>query len=256
MTEEDSCMQEVARLLEESAHKQVDKDYAEWCDYLASLPADFEFKLKDGFVADIELQPLRWISLGIDLLRSSRGTVAVKLMNGRQGPFRDSFLTYPVFQMGAELFLKGMWLCQFEECRQLTHHSYIDASKRKRYTEQLKDELGHDLLKSIAANQQIPKYHADAMVLRFFEIVRGVVRRSYYPLYEADKRGNHWAHSRYPKRFYKDGTQEGRADAFQSYPHQWLVVRLFEEMEKHLDQLWQLRAGLLTKPKPAGKGES
>ena len=238
-------MDELFRSMEEDARKDREKRFAAWCGELEALPADFEQKLKDGLKADVELQPFRWMGLGLDLLQSSTGTLTVQHFDGRQGPFLDSFLAYPVFQMGTEIFLKGMWLCQFDDCRALGDQGYMDAAKRLHYIERLKKELGHDLLKGIAANRQIPRYQADAAVLRFLKIVEGIVRRFYFPLYEADKRGNHWAHSRYPKRFYKDSAQEGHADAFQSYPQQWAIVKLFEPMEKHVDHLWQLRAGLI-----------
>ncbi len=231
--------------MSEDANKRNEKEFLDWCVELAALPEDYELKLKDGVKADIELQPFRWMSHGLDLLRSSKGIGAVQLMNGRQGPFLDSYLPYQVFQMGTEIFLKGMWLCQFDDCRHLAHEGYVGADKRRNYVERLKNDLGHDLLKIIATNREIPRYQADPTTMRFLKIVEGVVRCFYFPLYQADKRGNHWAHSRYPKRFYKDTDQEGCAAALQSYPRQWLIVKLFEPMETHVDHLWQLRAGLL-----------
>lgn len=239
-----SLVEDLRRTLAEEEARRRAEAYSSWCRDLDALPGDFELRLKDGLQADVELQPFRWMGLGLDLLQSSKGTIAVQHFDGSQGPFLDSFLPYPVFQMGAEIFLKGMWLCQFEDCRALADRGHIDAAKRRAYIERLKNELGHDLLKGVAANRQIPQYQADATVMRFLKIVEGVVRRFYFPLYQADKRGNHWAHSRYPKRFYNDSSREGRADAFQSYPQQWLIVRLFEPMERHVDKLWGLRAGL------------
>lgn len=233
--------------MEEDARKKREKRFAAWCGELEALPGDFELTLKDGLKADLELQPFRWMSLGLDLLQSSKGTITVQHMDGQQGPFLDSFLAYPVFQMGTEIFLKGMWLCQFDDCRALAHHGYMDAAKRFTYADRLKKELGHDLLKIIAANRQLPKYHANADVTRFLKIVEGIVRRFYFPLYAADKQGRHWAHSRYPKRFYKDSAKEGHADSFQSYPQQWAIVQLFEPMEKYIDRLWKLRAGLVAR---------
>lgn len=246
---DDAFMQELYRSMEQDARKEQEKRFAAWGAELEALPADFELKFKDGLQADVELQPFRWMGLGLNLLHSSKGTVTVQHFDGRQGPFLDSFLAYPVFQMGTEIFLKGMWLCQFADCRSLADHGYIDATKRRDYIDRLKNELGHDLLKGIAANRQIPQYQADAAVMRFLKIVEAIVRRFYFPLYQADKRGNHWAHSRYPKRFYKDSAQEGHADSFQSYPQQWAIVKLFQPMEKHLDHLWHLRAGLIAQIK-------
>lgn len=239
--------------MEADARKEQEKTFNTWCDALAALPGDFELKLKNGLKADIELQPFRWLSLGMDLLQSSKGTLTVQHFDGRQGSFLDSFLPYPVFQMGAEIFLKGMWLCQFDDCRALAHPGYVDAAKRTYYIERLKKELGHDLLKIISANRQIPQYQAAPQVMRFLKIVEGIVRQFYFPLYEADKRGNHWAHARYPKRFYKDSASEGHADAFQSYPQQWLIVKLFTPMERQVNQLWQIRAGLSAQRTAAAK---
>jgi hypothetical protein len=236
-------MEALMRSMEEDARKDQEKRFAAWCRDLEALPADFELKPKDGFKADLELQPFRWMSLGLDLLKSSKGTIAVQGFHGPTGEFLDTYLEYPVFQMGAEIFLKGMWLCQFPDCRALADHGYMEEPARLAYQKRLKD-LGHDLLKLIAANRQIAQYPADADIMRFLKIVEGIVRQYYFPLYQADKRGNHWAHSRYPKRFYKDAAKEGRADAFHSYPQQWAIVKLFEPMEHHIDQLWQLRAGL------------
>lgn len=246
-------MDELIRSMEEDSRKELEKRFASWCSELEALPSDFELKLKDGLQADVELQPFRWMSLGLDLLQSSKGTVTVQHLGGRKGPFLDSFLAYPVFQMGTEIFLKGMWLCQFADCRALADHGYMDAATRRGYIERLKNELGHDLLKGIAANRQIPRYQADRAVMRFLKIVEGIVRRFYFPLYQADKRGHHWAHSRYPKRFYKDSAKEGRADALHSYSPQWAIVKLFEPMEKHVDHLWQLRAGLVAQFKARKK---
>ncbi len=123
-------------------------------------------------------------------------------MHGRRGSFLDSFLAYPVFQMGAEIFLKEMWLCQFADCRALADSRYMEPAKRSTYADRLKRELGHDLLRIVAVNREIPKYQADTAVIRFLKIVEAIVRKSYFPLYEADKSGSHRAHARYPKRFY------------------------------------------------------
>lgn len=244
---EDVDQSEICRLLEADGRKEREKCFAAWCGELEALPGDFELKLKDGLKANLELQPFRWMSHGLDLLQSSKGTLTVQHMDGQQGPFLDSFLAYPVFQMGTEIFLKGMWLCQFDDCRDLAQHGYIDQARRMECAKRLTNELGHDLLKIIAANRQLPKYQADATVTRFLKIVEGIVRRDYFPLYVADKKGSHWAHSRYPKRFYNDSTKEGHADSFQSYPQQWAIVQLFKPMEKHIDRLWQLRAGLIAR---------
>jgi hypothetical protein len=182
-------VKELFRTLEEDERRNRETRFEAWCRGLEALPGDFEQKLKDGLKADLELQPFRWMHLGLDLLKSSKGTVTVQGFNGKPGPFLDSFLAYPVFQMGAEIFLKGMWLCQFADCRALGDRAYMDPGRRGQYMQRLKNELGHDLLQMLAANRQIPQYQADAGVLRFLKIVEGIVRQYYFPLYEADKRG-------------------------------------------------------------------
>ena len=79
----------------------------------------------------------------------------------------------------------------------------------------------------------------------FLKRVEAVIRDSYYPLYEADKRSTEWAQSRYPKRFYNDCTEEGMADAYISLPPQWLIYRLFKPMQvRVVDRLWGIHRGL------------
>jgi hypothetical protein len=231
--------------MEEDTKARREKEFADWCSHLEGLPPDYEPALKDGLKADIELQPHRWMALGMDLLQSSKGTIALQLIDDQPGPYLGSFLAYPIFQMGSEIFLKGMWLCQFPDCRALGQLAYMDMQTRKNYQGKL-SALSHDLLKIIEAVRQVPKYQADPTTLRFLKIVEGVIRQYYFPLYAADKHGRHWAHSRYPKRFFNDTTRDGRADAFQSYPQQSLIVKLFRPMEDHVDKLWGLRAGLCT----------
>lgn len=74
-------------------------------------------KLKGKLIADVDLQPLRWMSEGLQLIDSFHGTVHIQLRDGVQGEPLNRMLHYPVFQTGSELFLKGMWLCKFPRCR-------------------------------------------------------------------------------------------------------------------------------------------
>ncbi len=69
-------------------------------------------------------------------------------------------------------------------------------------------------------------------------MVEGVIRRFYFPVYEADKRGNQWANCRYPKHFYNDAASKGYADALKSRPSQPLVRKLFMEMRRHIETVW------------------
>ena len=205
---------------------QREKDFADWCDELAAVSADFEPRLKGGIKVHIELQPLRWINSGLDLIRRSKQSLL------------GNFLPYPVFQMGAELFLKGMWLCQFEECRLLGDEAYITELKRQHYLKELKTKFGHDLLKAVAELRLITCYRDDAATARFLKVVESVIRTFYFPLYEGDKRDQKWANCRYPKRFYNDIAQKGDANAWNKYPQQWLVAELFEQMRCDIFRLW------------------
>lgn len=164
-------------------------------------------------------------------------------MNGEKGAPISSFLPYPTFQMGTEIFLKGMWLSQFEECRKLAHADYATPAARQRYSKSL-HSLGHDLLKILGQLRLVTEYQLNPDALQFLTRVEAIIRRYYFPLYAADKKSREWANSRYPKRFYNDAAQVGKADALQSYPQQRLVVGLFMPMERHLDKMWSLRAGL------------
>ena len=201
--------------------------------------------LKAGFKADTELQPMRWMDAGLDLLESQKVAAWVELMDGNKGAPLQSFLPYPAFQMGTEIFLKGMWLCQFAECRSLPQRGFLSPDVRERHGKALKN-LGHDLLKIIDALRAIPQYQQDATTTAFLTRVVGIIHEYYFPLYAADKAP--WAASRYPKRFYDDAGKIGAADAFKSYPQQWLVVRLFEPMKAHIDRMWRITPGLIRKP--------
>lgn len=224
--------------------RQRAAEFKQWCAALDDTPPGAKLLLKDGLKADIELQPHRWLSTGVNLLKSQVITAQVELMNGEKGEPISSFLPYPTFQMGTEIFLKGMWLCQFKECRSVAHLDYVSPTARKNRADGLRD-LGHDLLRIIEQLRLVKEYEAAPGVLQFLVRVEAVIRQYYFPLYEADKKSREWANSRYPKRFYNDSTKIGKADAFQSYPQQRLIIGLFEPMESHLDKMWSLRAGLL-----------
>ena len=246
MTDE-SLINSIMRSMEEDARARREREFKFWGDQLEKVPADFELKLAAGLVADLELQPVRWLTLGLDLLHSSKGTVAIQHMDEKPPVFFDSYLPYPVFQMGTEIFLKGMWLCQFENCRHIHQNAYLDGDTRRSYAKRLSNELGHDLLKIIDANRKIPEYERDPQSMRFLKIVEGIVRSFYFPLYQADRRASQWANSRYPKRFYDDAAKQGSADAFQSYPQQWLIIRLFQTMESRIEELWRITEGIATR---------
>lgn len=233
------------RVVNERNQRNDEREFQQFCQYLLSLPADLELRPKDNFKADIELQPLRWMNLGIELLRSRRVTGHVQLANGVQGREIGGYLRYPIFQMGTEIFLKGMWLCQFADCRQLNHSSYVDEAKRNKYRESLRN-LTHDLLRIIDALGQIPQYACSESAMRFLHLVEELIRAFYFPPYEADQRSR-WTDSRYPKRVYDDVTRQARAESCQSFPRAEWIERIFRTMEADADRIWQLRAGLSRK---------
>ena len=70
--------------MEEDARKDREERFAGWCRELEALPDDFELKLKDGFKADLELQPFRWMGLGIDLLKSGKSATTIISRQRRQ----------------------------------------------------------------------------------------------------------------------------------------------------------------------------
>lgn len=232
---------DVLRLIIEDNRRNEEERFNAWCDYLLALPTDLKWKPKFGEV-DIELQPLRWMSSGIDLIQSRKITAHVQLADGIQGPAISSYLPYPVFQMATELFLKGLWLCQYAECRGITDSSYTAAEKRHDYSSKLRsDELGHDLITILGQVRAIPEYCSDTSAVRFLELVERIVRRYYFPPYVADKR-THWANSRYPKRVYDDANQTAQAESYAEFPEAEWIATLFQRMEQDVDRIWQLRA--------------
>jgi hypothetical protein len=135
-----------------------------------------------------------------------------------------------------------MWLCQFEECRRLTHSSYIDREVRAKRFEELQ-ALGHDLIEIVNQVRKIPEYANDTGALRFLGLIERIVRCYYFPPYRADKTRN-WADARYPKRIYNDITQESQAESFKTYPPAKWISKLFRQMQLDADRIWSLRAAL------------
>lgn len=223
--------------------KRRTQQFVSWCQALDQASPRFKPRVKGSLVADIELQPHRWLSAGLDILRSAHATSYLQLMNGKRGEALQSYLPYSVFLAGTELFLKGMWLCRRASCRRVGHASYVNERVRRGIDQELRSH-GHDLLKLIARLRRLGRYRSDPTTLRFLRRISAIVRLYYFPLYQSDQTGS-WATARYPKRFYNDHARTARANALNSYPDQHLVVSLFEPMERHLDNLWQLRIGLM-----------
>ena len=246
---DDDLRENLLRIMNERNRREDEQEFNGWCEYLLSLPAGLESMPKGNFKVDIELQPLRWMSLGMDLIQSSRVTAPVELAGGVQGRPMSSYLSYPVFQTGAEIFLKGMWLCQYPECRALTHSSYIDSDTRQEYSKRLRSKgLSHDLLRIIDEIRRIPQYRRSPSITRFLKLVERIVRCYYFPPYDADKR-TRWAKSRYPKRVYDDVVRISSAEGLTSYPQARWIETLFRQMEQDVDHLWQLRAEVSARTK-------
>ena len=231
----------IAELLAKEAAEKKAEDYADWCDQMAGVDRSFELHPKSGFLIDHEFQPIRWMSDGLDVLSSARGATMISDLSQSHPVFWQAYLPYAVFQMGTELFLKGMWLCQYADCRHLDHFDHLSPSRRQEISKALKG-LGHDLFGLIGAIRMISEYQSFPPSLRFLEIVEGVTRFFYYPVWKTADRD--WASSRYPKRFYDDAQSKGGSDALKSYPEHWLIVKLFRDAENSIDHLWGLRRGL------------
>lgn len=232
----------LTQIISERNRREDEEAFQRFCAELLALPVDLKMMPKENFTADIELQPLRWMSLGIDLLQSRKVTGYIQLADGVQGPAISSYLPYPVFQMAAEIFLKGMWLCQFAECRQLSNSSYVNEPARNKYQQSLR-ELTHDLIRIIETCEQIPQYQGSASAVHFLTLLARIIRAFYFPPYDADQRSR-WANSRYPKRVYDDEAQRARAESFHTFPRAEWVERLFREMETETDRIWGLRHNL------------
>jgi len=231
---------DIMRLVRERNRKCEEKEFRRWRKWLLSLPHDLHLQPKNNFRVDVELQPLRWMRLGIVLLQSRKDVGYVQLKGGVQGPPIKSYLPYPVFQMAAEIFLKGMWLCKFPDCRRLNDRLYVDCRRRAEIFRQLGSErLGHDLVKIIDEIQRIPKYSKDAASVRFLALVDRIVRYYYWPLSQGAKR-NVWAANRYPIRFYDDEAGQSRATFMESFPPAGWIEKLFKKMEQRAIRLWQL----------------
>ncbi|MCX6900408.1 MAG: hypothetical protein NT105_17145 [Verrucomicrobia bacterium] len=230
----DDLMEEVLNLMRTDINKKQETEYAHWCETFAQLSPDRVLQLTPGLVTDIELQPSRWMRSGLELIESAKGTAPIQLCDGRKGPPMQTYLPYPVFQAGTELFLKGMWLVQHDECRDINSSSYVAVNIRNKYRAALKS-LGHDILRIVSALEQVQRYHEDANIACFLKIISGVTRHYYYPLTADDKA---WANARYPRRFYDDKKREAHADQSKSYPEQWPLVLLFRDAISHVDRLW------------------
>jgi hypothetical protein len=238
---DDSAASLRQHLIQKEAEKGQEK-YSLWSKGLDEYPPGEHLRLKEGYVSDLELQPMRWLQAALAQLESARVTTRVQVQYGA-GAAMTSYLPYPVFAFGVELFLKGMLLCRYSACRRLAQNSYVNKATRERYDKILRSK-GHNLKVLMIANRRLKAYRTDDTCVRFLNRVDAVIRAFYYPLARSDESSG-WATARYPKRFYDDQTRRGAADGLQSYPRQELVVTLFKEMEAYLDRKWELTSGLV-----------
>lgn len=230
-------MSAVMKIIQQQEQSRREVEYRNWCNHFASIPSDYTRILKDGLVAHVELQPWRWIQHGLDLIGSRKASGTIQHFGGQEGPDLRSFLPYPVFQMGAEVFLKGMWLYQHTECRSCKDDSYITPAVRANFLKRIKGiSKTHDLMKIIEQVKAIDAYSKDVHLSHFLKILSGVVKECYLPVTD----GNwSWADERYPKRFYNDTTKVGRADTLKSYPEQRPLARLFADAAEQIEFVWR-----------------
>jgi len=240
---DDELINAVTEELKMREEKSKTEDLRKWCTFLDAIPRRFKPRIKGNYVAEVELQPHRWFTAGLDNLKSAHVTSHVQLFDGNQGPPMQCFLPYPVFLAGAEIFLKGMWLCRFPACRRVAHNFYVNPKLRAAFNKRLRD-LGHDLIGIIRVLKRVKKYRTDPRTMLFLNRVTKIIRYFYYPLYQADRLGL-WAAARYPKRFYDDQACVATADALPSFPDQRFIISLFEPMAHHLDNLWALRRSVI-----------
>lgn len=223
--------------LRKLAEKKRAEEHRAWEDEMGKLTKVHWPALVSGVVGDIEPQPVRWLRAGLDELDGGSGShPSIKT------------LTQVSFQFGAELFLKGMWLCRYDDCRQTPAKHYVPLLRRKELTAEMKS-LGHDVFKMVDRLEQCSEYSSDPQSLRFLSVVRGIAGRYYYPLFgNAD-----WASYRYPTRFYNDQKSEAVANLVTSFPHQWAVRRSFAMQSHHLDTRWRLTETLMAMEKAQTK---
>lgn len=244
---DDETIAEVKKIFAERERKAKAANFKAWCDEMIATPRTWAPTLRGGYVADVELQPHWWLREGVDLIECQHIDSQVAMFEGQKGPVMQSHLPFAVFLAAVEAFLKGMYLCRFPECRRIAAHGYIRPARRAHHVEVLKG-FGHHLPSLIAALRRVKAYRTDAACTRFLAIIDGVVRRFYFPLRDADKKWG-WATARYPKRFYNDATRDGRSDGLRTFPQQGYIETLFKSMERHLDNKWNLRRGLIERRK-------
>jgi antitoxin (DNA-binding transcriptional repressor) of toxin-antitoxin stability system len=233
----DLLTEKVIDVINRRQYAKRESDYQRWCDRFASLPADYGRSPKDGFIAEIEIQASRWLQRGMELIGSRRAFGTIRTFGGTDGPDFKSYLPYPVFQIGAEVFLKGMLLYQHEDCRNAHANTYIPPGRRQELLAWMKKlSLTHDLLALLNHVEAIQAYSQNPHISRFLKIVSGIAKTFYSPV---TKSRSPWADERYPKRFYNDKLKVGHAESLCSFPEQRQVERLFAEASEQIESVWK-----------------
>ncbi len=233
----DSLIDAVTEIRKSRRRKKQDQEFEEFCEIFAS-PTDGDGRAAiNGFMTDIELQPVRWIRMGQTLIDSRKSSGVVQPFGEIPEHDYQAYLPYPVFLMGVEIFLKGMWLYQHRECRELKSDSFVSKQIRTEFSKKIKDvSLGHDLLEIIQRVEAIRVYKQDESIARFLKTLAGIIKRYYAPLFTGKKA---WANARYPRRYYDDSKQISKAEAVKEFPDHILISRLFAETAERVKILWQ-----------------
>jgi len=180
----------IGKILLKRDKRADNRNFRQWCNWLLSTLLVRQKVSETNFKVDIELQPLRWMRLGILLLQSRKGVAPIQLAGGFEGPPMKTYLPYPVFQLATGVFLKGIWPCQFPECRTLQDHSYVNVTAREARFKQLQNRLGHDLARILNEVRKIHKYRKNAPSMRFFDLIERIVALYYFPLFQGANIGS------------------------------------------------------------------
>ncbi len=210
------------RVIEQKNREQ----YLEWCDEKSQISERFE-KMAPEWIAEIEPNPYHWIENGLAIIN------AIKIKDSREA---FETMPFPIFLTGAELFLKGMYLCTKEEYRDIKKDSYFTEKRRNDIEETLRKDFGHDLIESIKVLRKLEPYKTNEVFQRFLTTLRGVVFEFYFPLTEK------WADARYPYRFYNDQENKAQEHRFYSLPPLSMIQQLFNEAYQEIEKVWHLRA--------------
>lgn len=227
----------------EAAEQQ---DFENFCNYLDAVPLDLTKSLEGNLVAGVDLNPMTWMEYGVRLIDSFESSAFVQLGGGQQGKPMNKTLHYPVFQMGCEQFLKGMWLAKKLTDEDVKFGAYTDVSIRNKINKTLKNEIGgHNLLTLLDTVHQIDEYKEDGSINTFLVRLNALIRDFYFPLYEPCDRSFSWAYSRYPVAFYDSAQKKRETLGFCELPPQTVIKKLFKPIPDKIDKLWKITEYLI-----------